>query len=94
MFDVQGSGAGVYADWIDWEHWIGSCYKPGRFYVNEYIDDGYVGSHYINGIYSDIDATAWHHLKYVKDPTTISMYFGPADRAGRCLIDRCRCPAA
>ena len=74
-FDLQGvSGVGIYANWSTWDNWVGIAYKPGRFYINEYIN-GYVGQHYVLDVHSDADPTEWHQLKFIKDGLNCRLYF-------------------
>jgi len=78
---VDGGGASLiafYIHWFDWNNWIGIGYRPGRFYIEQWVD-GIKRERFLEDEFAAAaDPYAWHHLKLIKDKTFCRLYFDGA----------------
>ncbi len=74
---VDGGGASLiawYTHFTAWDNQLAHGYNVGRTYINETLPGGFSWT----DMYSAPTGVAideWHHIKYVKDGSSVSLYF-------------------
>jgi hypothetical protein len=63
-----------YTHFTDWCNQLAHGYNVGRTYINETLGCSWELNEYFNAP-TEIAIDEWHHIKYVKDGTSVSLYF-------------------
>ena len=74
---IDGGGASLtawYTHFTDWYNQLAHGYRPGRTYINETLPSIPSWTKTYNAP-TGVVIEDWHHIKYIKDGTSVSLYF-------------------
>lgn len=74
---LDGGGASLiawYTHFTAWDNQLAHGYNVGRTYINETLPGGFSWTD-TYGAPTGVAIDEWHHIKYVKDGSSVSLYF-------------------